>query len=329
VKHPVTCFLEEKPTQRSLKTNKMMQMKYNYDQKLRLDKKYKHDPKYKARATPSNAYEQQAATKMAYVPGVHDVPNPAKSLVATGSSTPRTTSIKTTKRKPPPNCMKHIKPEFTPGSVVAVPAAVVDPEKYEGKPDSPTFLGVVKDPYAYDDSEDVRTEPDETLVEVVVAGEYAWTDKSKPNTILKPIKNGNLVTMRLPPDQLVNTRTSAEEYYQKWFVGIRSGWKIREFKRVCDGCGSPYCYYWKKSKELKAMMIQVGKMKFMTNCSKRYKCYSKAVPIVRDLVEIGAGKRFRLGYCFVESVRGAFPDPEYKGFRYSEFHSDDDTVEQL
>ena len=135
-----------------------------------------------------------------------------------------TNQKKSSKAKPASKSAITIKPEFTFGSVVAVTGAILDPEIYEGKPGPPTFLGVVMDPFAYDETENLDTEPDETLVEVVVAGEYAWEDKSKANTRLKVIKNGNLVTMRLPPDQLVNTRVSAEEYYEKWFVGIRSGW---------------------------------------------------------------------------------------------------------
>ena len=141
---------------------------------------------------------------------------------------------------------------------------ILDPEKYEGKPDAPTFLGVVRDSLEYKASSKLDTGWNETLMEVVVAGEYAWEDKSNPNTRLKVIKNGNLMTMRLPSDQLVNTRLSSEEHYEKYFVGMRFRWQIRQFKRVCNGYGSPHCFLWRKSNQLKVMMATVGKMKFMT-----------------------------------------------------------------
>ena len=161
---------------------------------------------------------------MIYVPGLHEHKHPAKVLITKTLSHATNETQKSSKGKPATKTTIAIKAEFPLGSVVAVTGAILDSEKYEGKLDPPTFLGVVRDSFSYDGTANLDTGWDETLVEVVVAGEYAWGDKSKPNTRLKVMKNGNLVTMRLPAGQLVNTRVSAEEHYDKWFAGIRSGW---------------------------------------------------------------------------------------------------------
>ena len=50
-----------------------------------------------------------------------------------------------------------IKPEFPFRSVVAVVGAILDPEKYEGKPDAPTFLGVVRDSLTYEGTANLDT----------------------------------------------------------------------------------------------------------------------------------------------------------------------------
>ena len=59
----------------------------------------------------------------------------------------------------------------------------------------------------------------------------------------------------------------------------------------------------------------------MTNEERRYKAYKNAVN--SNHPDIGSGNHIRLEYCFVKG-RGTFPDDEYRGFRYRDYHTDDD-----
>ena len=67
--------------------------------------------------------------------------------------------------------------------------------------------------------------------------------------------------------------------------------------------------------------MKINQIKELTNVGKRYRAYVDAVR--NNFPHLGERERVRLGICFVKLVRGTFPDNVYKGFRYSDYHSDE------
>ena len=107
---------------------------------------------------------------------------------------------------------------------------------------------MAKNPDHFDAKIHNDTNKNEPLVEVVVAGEYEWIDRSRKNTTHKVIDNQHLTTMRLLPDLLKNIIINSEVEYRKWFVGIKSGWKVKEFKKVRFNCEPPFCFSERKQR---------------------------------------------------------------------------------
>ena len=76
-----------------------------------------------------------------------------------------------------------------------------------------------------------------------------------------------------------------------------------------------------KKQQLRTILLNISQMNDLTNNAKRFRSYNDAVK--EHYPHLGEGNRVRLGMCFVEMVRGLFPDESYKGFRYSDYHSDE------
>ena len=135
------------------------------------------------------------------------------------------------------------------------------------------------------------------------------------------MKNHEIKTKCLPAHLCVHTNPHETEDYKKWFVSTETGWKVTMFRGPCDNCGSTFCLYNNNKEELRNMLLKIGRMKDLNNIAKRFRSYNDAVK--EHYPHLGEGNRVRLGMCFVEMVRGLFPDENYKGFRYSDYHSDE------
>ena len=72
---------------------------------------------------------------------------------------------------------------------------------------------------------------------------------------------------------------------------------------------------------LRSLLLRIDKRSSKSNTQKRYSAYKEGVQAVYP--NMGEGARIRLGFCFVEMVRATFPDDEYKNFRYSDYHVDE------
>ena len=290
--------------------------------KLRLDRKYAHDPSYeknrKSKVIKVTVLEGSTntfnRTKKVNMPKYS--PDPKESTMPIPTTGRDASHVETNSTR------KHNKQTHPFGSIVATSGRILDPEKYVGTEDPPTFYGVVEDPYAYDFREKWDCETDESLVTFVLAGEYPWKTQSKQNVLTTKIKNANLTTKHLPTTTNLITRETAAIESTKWFKPTTQGWKVALFRHPCNGCGSEFCLYNNNKTAVQKLLQQIAKANYSQNCEKRHAAYSGGAKLAKD--EYASGRRFRLGYCFVETVRGLFPDPEYRGFRYSDFHSDDE-----
>jgi hypothetical protein len=316
---PPTILLRDTfiPAKKDLRGNFELKRKYQYDKKMRLDAKYAHDKK---KQKQTNNLTLEAVTAAAIKTKVHETTNEGggNTNLISSSIVHQTDKHLKMKKVQLPISNK----EFPFGTLVSICGSNLDPERFEWKSYPPTFYGVVQDPSHYDLNEELEPNEDEELVEFVLAGEYKWLNKSKPNTTQKVVKTQNLTLMDYAPSTRIDRLHHTAEGYKRNFFADPGGWKIRRFKEVCDGCGCHFCYFANKKEELKAMMVKVSTGTTKPNNEKRYECYSRAISIVCPESR-AKGVRIRLGKCFYDYVRGAFPDPEYKGFRFSDDRSDD------
>jgi hypothetical protein len=139
--------------------------------KLRLDRKYAHDP----------SYVKNRKSKVINVTVLEGSTNPynrtKKLNMPKYSPDPKKCTMRATKAGRDTSheemyvTNNHNKQTHPFGSIVATPGSILDPEKYVGTEDPPTFYGVVEDPYAYDFKDKWVCENDESLVTFVLAGE--------------------------------------------------------------------------------------------------------------------------------------------------------------
>lgn len=293
----------------------------SFGKKTRLDKKYAHDPLYCPKA-------QKIAKQVTLYNMENNIDEEEKN-----KDDEKTTSVPSTIRT-----LQHArfsernisanlatnnftKPEFDIGSIVKINGRDLDPEKYEIKDDPPVFLGCVQSPLHFDQERNLDCDATETLVEFIVAGEYVWQNKNTQNTVQKVVHNNSLTQVVLPPNELHNTRIESLKEINKWFKVGPMGWEIKKFEDPCVTCGSPYCFFKNNKNTLNAIVIRVKHLEHLTNKERRHQAYFDGV---KSVYPAGTrGVRRRLGYCFVEMVRGVFPDEEYKGFRYSDYHTDE------
>ena len=158
-------------------------------------------------------------------------------------------------------------------------------------------------------------------MEFVIAGEYECIHTNKQNTVMKICTNNNLTMIMPPPSKCHNTNLEAKQLFTKWFKEGNEGWEVDIFRFPCRSCGSPYCFFDKNKVVLRSLLLKIKKREGKTNKQKRYNACKEGVQAVYP--NMGEGARMRLGFCFVEMVRATFPDDEYKGFRYSDYHVDE------
>ena len=295
--------------------------KQAHEKKVRLDKKYAFDKSYK-RVGLHVFKSPSSATKK----GNQNEKKPSNEgkLSSTATSrlvrkyVPPTITNNLHDTSPLPKCFKK---EYPFGSIVQIPGPTLDAEKWENKPSPPHFLGAIMNPDDLDPNVNLYCNNDESLVEFILAGEYKWLEKRKQNTILKVVKDNEITIKCLPPHLCINSKPHEAEDYKKWFVCTKTGWRVATFRGPCDNCGSPFCLYHHKKEQLRTMLLKISNMKDLSNNAKRFRSYNDAVK--EHFPHLGEGNRVRLGMCFVEMVRGLFPDESYKGFRYSDYHSDE------
>ena len=89
---------------------------------------------------------------------------------------------------------------------------------------------------------------------------------------------------------------------------------------VCDLWQS-LLFFEKNKNTLNAVVLRVKNLEHLSNKERRHQAYYDGV---KSVYPGGTrGVRRRLGYCFVEMVRVFFSDEEYKGFRYSDYHTNE------
>ena len=292
-------------------TNKKM-----YDRQCRINQKYAFDPEYqRTRLFKRKEYDVSERNNN------NATEESNKKRKANNEGTTNEQDNNENKLKTVQDEMKEqqnfIKGEFSVGSLVSMEGKTLDPEKYENEKDAPIFYGVVKDISHVNWRLNLNCNTDETLVEFVLAGEYKWCNKRGQNTIFKVVKTKDLTLKSLPSSLFQNPFQQVTADYHKWFEQTEhNGWKVMIFRNPCLTCGSPYCMYKNNKDVLMATIRKVDKLDNISNAGKRQRAYFDGVKAVYP--HLGKGNRVRLGFCFVESVRGVFPDEEYKGFRYSE-----------
>ena len=123
----------------------------------------------------------------------------------------------------------------------------------------------------------------------------------------------------LPLELRKNTKYDCIDDYNKWFWLGKCEWEVQIFRISCETCGSLYCFFNENKTRLSNLILSIFKEKNKINDQRRYKPYRETVSSCG--LKRGTGIRMRFGFCFVRLVRGMFPNDEYKGFRYSEYHS--------
>ena len=298
------------------KKKKEVDKKYNMQ--LKLDKKYAWDATYERKAPHKHPYEM-LAEKVKRDEESED--ERLAVLDVARRNTPTTTTTTTTNTATSTNnVVAPPKTEFPTGSIVQICGNNLDPEKYENMEAPPSFFGCVKDFLHHDLSNKFVMGENETFVEFVTAGEYEWCHKSKQNTMMAICSNNNLTMILPPPSKCSDTNLEVEGALTKLFQEGKEGWEVQIFRFPCRTCGSPCCFFDKNKVVLRSLILKIQKRDGKSNKQKRYSAYKEGVQAV--FPNMGEGARMRLGFCFVEMVRATFPDDEYKGFRYSDYHVD-------
>ena len=69
-------------------------------------------------------------------------------------------------------------------------------------------------------------------------------------------------------------------------------------------------------------MQNIGRLPSLSNVQRSNRCYTEGVLVANNHEPMGKEILIRLSCYFVKTVRALFSDDEYKGFRYSDYHSD-------
>ena len=133
------------------------------------------------------------------------------------------------------------------------------------------------------------------------------------NTIKKVISNKDVVLKCLPISIHNSMPNDLYNIVSKYFKNTPQGWKVGLFRSPCETCGSEFCLYNKNKIQLTNMLLKIQQQKDKQNNEKRYIAYSEGHKFAKSWNE--GERRIRLGYCFVETVRGLFPSEHYTGFR--------------
>ena len=205
------------------------------------------------------------------------------------------------------------KKEYPFGSIVEICGSSLLPELFENEFDPPLFLGCVINPQDNDDTQYLNVKENQSYVEFVIAGECQWKNKRTQNTIKKVTSNNDLVLKCLPISIRNSMPNDLYDTVSKYFKNTTQGWKVGLFRSPCETCGSEFCLYNKNKIEFTSMFLKIQKQKDKKNNEKRFIAYSFGQKFAKGWNE--GERRIRLGYCFVETVRGLFPSEHYTGFR--------------
>ena len=112
----------------------------------------------------------------------------------------------------------------------------------------------------------------------------------------------------------------------KWFdkqqIGSNYAWKIKTYEGKCDKCASPWCIMHRNKAK---MQMIINNLKKKSGCSpeeKRFTAYKEAIE--HSYGKLGWRNRKRVGWCFENMTKTAFPSENFTGFRnFSEVHTSD------
>ena len=207
---------------------------------------------------------------------------------------------------------------FQIGSIVSAQGHLVDPTSFPNAKNSPTLYGVVHNSGWYDDKTlDPKTDQ-QTCVKFVMNGERKWLDTTELNTHLTTIEDQFLTFVEGPPVPFT-TDVEVVGEHRKWFMECEMGdekiWGVIPYPDSCEGCGSPWCLYKKRSNELDNIIERHLPADSETNHNKRFACYRDAIRMIGKGRTMGWKNRLRLGWCYENRVQNKFPSEKYTGYR--------------
>ena len=102
--------------------------------------------------------------------------------------------------------------------------------------------------------------------------------------------------------------------FLRWFSKTPDKWQIKQHDNPCHNCASPVCIFKFHTGKLKKVIGEAKAIaKYVPNNKKLHYCYAHTAKRVWG--SMCENNHRQLGWCFENSVRRAFPDDSYTGFK--------------
>ena len=151
-----------------------------------------------------------------------------------------------------------------------------------------------------------------------MSGEVEWVDTTSLNVLTTCMDDAVLAYIEGPPQPSMKDLEVVGEH-RKWFMegsyGDAPAWVVRPYPDACEFCGSPWCVYKARTKQMETIIEKNLPADEELNEQKRFACYKAAIRSISKNRKMGWRNRMRLGWCFESRVKKAFPSEEYTGFR--------------